>query len=206
MFAEIIDLNVIRKAISNLGYWGLKRLYANNVITTIEGIPIVSLRDDQTNFRRIISLSFDLLRSHDSRRLRRIVSAADWIVDCSLPLGGRSGLYCRRLAAIEMDFEFSDNFGDDLMHAAYFAALLVYEGTHGMLMRRGFEYTNELRLQSERICVAEQNRFLARLEVLRTGLGDTLLTEFNASNWEEAWAMDKWERVRRLAARAIRSG
>ena len=29
-----------------------------------------------------------------------------------------------------MDFKFSDNFGDDLSHASYFAALLVHEGTH----------------------------------------------------------------------------
>lgn len=197
---------MIRKAIANFSEWGQKRLYSSSVIATIEGIPIASFRDDSSNFLRVITRSFDLLRGYDPKRLKRISSCTDWIVDCSLPLGAFAGQFCPRLSAIEMDFEFSTSFGDELRHAAYFAAVMVHEGTHGMLLKRGFEYTSESRVQIERICVAEEHRFLARLDSIRESLGSSLKEDFDAENWEEVWTMGKWETVKRLVTRTLGEG
>lgn len=192
---------MIREVLADFCNWGQRRLYTSSVKTTIEGIPIISVRDDPDEFLRVIALSFDLLRDHDPRRMRRIVSAAEWVVDCSLPVGSYAGQYCPRLSAIEMDFKYSISFGDDLQHAAYFAAVMVHEGTHGMLLKRGFDYTPETRIQTERICVAEENRFLSRLDVVREGLGSSLQQEFDADNWEEVWKMSHWETAKRLLKR-----
>jgi hypothetical protein len=194
---------VIRRAIGKFADWALNRLYAGSVIATIDGVPIVSLRGDQGDFLRVISISFDLLRIHDPKRLGRIASSARWIVDCSLAMGARSGQFHRRHAAIEMDFEFSDEFGDDLHHAAYYAGLMVHEATHGMLLARGFDYTEETRIQTERICIAEENRFLARLGGVRADLADSLRTEFNADDWMESWNMSSADEVKRLLKRVF---
>ena len=186
-----LKLAMIRKSLGKFSDWGIKRLYRSSVIATIEGVPIVSARDDHDDFLRIISRSFDLLRTHDLRRFQRVVSTADWIVDCSLPLGARTGLYRPRFSSIEMDFDYSEEFGDELYHAGYYAGLLVHEGTHELLFKRGFEYSEETRIQEERICVAEENRFLARLDIVRDNLGHSLQREFDASNWHQYWSMKR---------------
>lgn len=183
--------------------WGLNRLYASSVIATIDGVPIVSLRGKSGDFLRVITLSLDLLRIHDPKRLRRIVTSAKWVVNCSLAMGARSGQFRRRHSAIEMDFEFSDEFGDDLRHAAYYAALMVHEATHGMLLGRGFDYTEESRIQTERICIAEGNRFLTRLGGVRADLSDSLRTEFDPDDWMESWNMHPAVEVKRLLRRVF---
>jgi len=182
---------VFRKSIENLVNWGVTRLYSRCVISRIDGISIVSTRDDHADFLRVITLSFDLLRTYDPRRLQRITSATKWVVDCSVPDGARSGEFHHQQSAIVIDFVFSDDFGDDLRHAAFFAALLVHESTHGFLLDRGFNYTKELRIQTERICVAEENRFLARLDKVYPGLGESLTIKFNAEHWKEPWTRGK---------------
>lgn len=194
---------MIRKTIGNFADRCLGHLYGGSVIASIEGIPIVSLRSDHTDFLRVITLSFDLLRDYDPKRLRRIVLAAEWVVDRSIPMGARAGLFQQRLASIEMDFEFSDEFGDDLRHAAYYAALMVHEATHGMLRGRGFEYTEVTRMQTERICVAEENRFLTRLVAVSEDLADSLKIEFDPNDWEEAWSMSPFEGFRKSLRRAF---
>ncbi len=83
---------------------------------------------------------------------------------------------------------------------------MVHEGTHGMLLKRGFEYTSESRVQIERICVAEEHRFLARLDSIRESLGSSLKEDFDAENWEEVWTMGKWETVKRLVTRTLGEG
>lgn len=194
---------MIRRAIGKFADWALNRLYAGSVIATIDGVTIVSLRSDHGDFLRVITLSFDLLRIHDPKRLGKIASSARWIVDCSLAMGARSGQFRRRHSAIEMDFEFSDEFGDDLRHAAYYAALMVHEATHGMLLARGFDYTEESRAQTERICVAEENRFLARLGGVRADLADSLRIKFDPNDWMESWNMNPAEEVNRLFKRVF---
>lgn len=194
---------MIRRAIWKFADWARNRLYAGSVIGTIEGVPIVSLRGDSSDFLRVITFSFDLLRVHDPKRLRRVVSSARWVVDCSLAMGARSGQFRHSHLAIEMDFEFAEEFGDDLRHAAFYACLMVHEATHGMLLARGFDYTEESRAQTERICIAEENRFLARLAGVRVDLADSLQIEFDEALWDESWNMSRAEEVKRLFKRAF---
>lgn len=118
-------------------------------------------------------------------------------------MGARAGQFRSRHSAIEMDLAFADDFGDDLRHAAYYAALMVHEATHGMLLARGFDYTERSRAQTERICIAEENRFLARLCGVRADLPDSLQIEFDAAVWDESWNMSRAEEVKRLFKRVF---
>ena len=186
-----------------LGNWGIRWLYSRSVIATIDGIQIVSLRSDHSEYLSTISLSLKLLKENDQRRMDRVLTYAKSIVDRSLADGATAGQYCYERLAIEMDFEFSSDFGDELRHAAYFAGVLVHEATHGFLDARGFEYNEENRVQIERICRAEENRFLARMNAVRENLGDSLTRNFDAKVWESSWKMGSWERFKRSMKRVL---
>ncbi|MCB1088194.1 MAG: hypothetical protein KDM63_14175 [Verrucomicrobiae bacterium] len=171
------------------------------MIAVIDGIQIASIRKDHADFLRVIRRSFDLLREHDPKRLKRICSTANWIVNCSLDSGAMSGQYRGQDPSILIDFEMLEEFGDELVHAGYVAALLVHESTHGILWKRGIRYDEDTRVQSERICMAEQNRFLARLNVVRDGLGISLQEEFQPERWNESWTMSDWQKLKKAIQR-----
>ncbi len=178
---------MIGKAIQVFGDRFLISIYRKSICATFRGLPLVSLRSGHADYLRIISLSFELLEKYDPKRLRRVLDHADWVVDATLPCGAFSGRYQWSRRTIEIDFEYRPEFGDGLHHAAYYAAVLVHEATHGYLKYRGIEATLENRIQIERICCSEENRFLKRINAARGGIGDALLSPFDPERWTAIW-------------------
>ncbi|MBK1828869.1 hypothetical protein [Haloferula rosea] len=193
---------MIQPLLTRVRHWTLTTLYQSQVITHLGDLPVVSLRTEHADFLRIIRLSFELIETLDPRRAARVIHHTRWIVEASLALGPRSGRYCPQLSVIELDFDYDPDFGDDLRHAAYFAGVLVHEATHGLLAHKGFHYTTDQRVQIERICVAEENRFLLKTNRLREGLGDNLQFKFDPCLWEDAWQMGRWEKFTRSLKRS----
>jgi hypothetical protein len=78
---------------------------------------------------------------------------------------------------------------DHAFSVAFHACFLVHEATHGEVSARGIRMTPEFRSKVERLCVAEQNRFAARLTRMDPERypPDLLRFEFNEKDWHPDW-------------------
>jgi hypothetical protein len=94
-----------------------------------------------------------------------------------------------------VDFQYDPSFGDDLTHAAFYAAVIVHEATHGRIRSRGIATTKTNRIRIERICVSEQNLFLRRLDSVRPELGSELIRPFEPATWEFVWNASRFRRM-----------
>jgi hypothetical protein len=173
-----------RERLSDIGFvW----LYKRNVVGHFERIPLVSMVENSTPYVRVSTYALKLIRDHDPKRFRRVVDQTRWLVDAALSGGAYCGSYQHRIKATQIDFKLDPSVGDELFHAAYFAGVIVHEATHGMIRDKGISTKPENRIQVERICCAEENRFL---ELLRRSIPDLpgkLIRPFNPSNWQESW-------------------
>jgi len=128
----------------------------------------------------------------DPRRYDRIASHADWIIAQSVILPPYSARYNGWNRSIEVHLATDPSIGDHLFHTVFFAGALVHEATHGALEEkfgRTLCFPCEDRLQMERICRAEENRFLRRAE--HAHKGRTFQRPFEAQAWIEMWARCK---------------
>jgi hypothetical protein len=83
------------------------------------------------------------------------------------------------------------------------ARTLVHEATHGVVNSWRIPYTPELRARIEKLCVAEERRFLGRVGRLRPELSELaaiMEREFDAPAWEKYWTAPRWQ----LALSALR--
>jgi hypothetical protein len=165
--------------------FGLLRVFRCSIVGRCAGIPLVSTHDNHDDFVRIITQSLELIRQIDARRFRRVLDQTKWLVDMALH-SGYSGQYHHRLKATLIDYEHISS-ENDLWNAGYFAGLIVHEATHGVLCDRGIVTTKNNRVQIERICRAEQNRFLLELNHVESNLGTDLQRKFDPEDWTPAW-------------------
>ena len=169
---------------SNLG---LKWLLRSSAIGSFQEISLASISDDHSDFLGVIQQSLELIQNHDPRRFRRVELYTRWITNTSLSGGAYSGEYWHRIKATMLDFEFDREVGDALFHAAYFAGVIVHEATHGVIRGRGIDTNRGNRIQVERICRAEENRFLGRLLSRLPQLEPSLIRPFDPKDWSESW-------------------
>jgi len=176
--------------------------YKNSIVGSFDGIPLVSTNQKVGDYVRVISSSLELIRERDPRRYARVKAQTCWIVDWPHPSGAGSGLYQHRIKATQIDFEFRPKAGDELFHAAYYAKVIVHEATHGMIRDRGISTTPENRIQVERICRAEENRFLESLMRFFPQLPARLIRPFDPEDWRESWETGRIAR----AVKALKRG
>ena len=183
---------------------GLIWLYKKSVVGHFDSIPLISIGENHDDFLRIAKRSLELIRDYDSRRYHRVTVQTNWLVNCSVAAGAFCGLYRHRIKATEIDVEYLSSVGDLLFHAAIFAGVIVHEATHGVIRDRGIDTKPANRIQVERICRTEQNRFLKRLLVEFPELPDAIVQPFDPANWADHWRTGSFKRAFRELTRANR--
>jgi len=157
-------------------------MFRHETISEFESVRFVCCDEDPEPFRSTVAEALELIKAYDPRRFRRVLDTADWIVDYTGPLGSGGGKYGFRRKAIWLDLGF-DIYRDTVELAAATAGVIVHEATHGRLFAMGIPYDEETWIRVERMCCAEENQFLRRLDRVRDGLGSGLVREFRVSNW-----------------------
>jgi hypothetical protein len=183
------------------------RVLRVSVKKKVDGIGIVDMnRDDTDNeaFLEATVAALNLIRQLDARRYANLIRHVHFIVNGELDSGGRYQYHTR---SIELDFPKyrvypdADDYG---WYLARYAAVVIHEATHARLCALSFPYTTRTRVQIERICVAEQRRFLAKWSGGRFELSE-LRQEFDERQWHGYWYGGAWRRVRDLLKRMRRS-
>ena len=192
----------VRNPIHYLANRILLRLYQASVVDTYGEIPISTLRKGGDQFVGILKHSLRLIEENDPRRFARVVRHVDLFVDCSHPGGAYSASYRHLINVVEIDFEYCEERGDSLFHAGYYAGVIVHEATHGKIRKFGIDTIRENRVQVERICRSEENRFLNRLNAIRPDLGNRLKRPFNPEDWHGHWHSSRLTRALRQMRRA----
>jgi hypothetical protein len=131
----------------------------------------------------------------------RVQQHIHWIVNASYHQGAGGTAYHPYLKRCKIDF--SDFGWDKLKAASYYAKQIVHEGTHGFLCSRGFRYTRKARLQHERICHAEENRFLKRLDHHVPGVYEWFGSAFDPNDWHTSWHDGLFRRKHRELRRIL---
>lgn len=120
--------------------------------------------------------ALDLIAQVDPRRFNRVRSHLAGIVNIELAMGGEyaAGGICH------VDFGRLDFTRHPEWYLCMYAALLVHEATHGFLRDRGVRRTRRNKMEHERLCRTEENRFLARIV---SPWGEQLRKPFNPESW-----------------------
>jgi hypothetical protein len=192
---------LLHKLVDRMELWALR----GSEVTRLDGIGLSDLRGHPASFRQTIECSLRLIRENDARRYARVRREIRWIVNRVTGENGAS--YCRDNRTLSI--EFTDRVGEtEDIRAALNACIIVHEATHGTLLSRGIAYKPHNRVHIERLCVAEQNRFAAKLAA-----GDPerypanlLHEDFRAGYWHSEWTGSRLKRAfsylsRRLADR-----
>ena len=181
---------------TRLTKWIWDQLLRPVTVAQLNGLKIACLLEDDEMFANLVEQCLLLIKTEDPRRYRRIQEHLTWIVGRGeVALG--SGRYWSTFRACILNPNYAWD-GDYLV--AQRAGLIVHEATHGFLSDRGFRYTKDARVQIERICCAEQNRFYSRLP---SDLSEKLKFEFNSADWTERWNTPKWRWILREFRRVI---
>src|SRR4051812_27705814 len=155
------------------GYWTtmLIRWIDEFVLSTsirdrFDGIRIANINysaDNGQAFTAFTKHALRLIEQKDPRRYRRVRREIRYIANVPLLSGAA---YRRSVRCCEIDFDRYYVPPEDLAYEwqlARFAAIIVHEATHGHLFTLAIPYTEETWIRVERICHAEETRFLARL-------------------------------------------
>lgn len=179
------------------------RLLRKSEIARVDGIVLVDLRENSPRFRDCVLAALERVKSYDPLRFRRIQRRLSWIVNCTLT-GIGTGQYHHDTRSCEIDFDDHVYDADPEWCVVWFGSLLVHEATHGTIRAHGILYTPELRSRIERLCVAEQHRFLDRLSASEPELASRAREDFDESDWYPEWNATTFERLsyafRRLRA------
>jgi hypothetical protein len=104
--------------------------------------------------------------------------------------------YNSRIRACSIEFFTIPDVSEDILAAGH-ACFLVHEATHGVIESRGIQYDGLNRVRIERLCLAEQNRFAARLAAAdpeRYPL-NLLHMDFDESYWKGEWTAGRPRRI-----------
>jgi hypothetical protein len=164
-------------------------LYAmqHAAIGTFDGIGLVDFRGHPKSFRHTVECSLRLIRDNDPRRYARITKHIRWIANRVTNTMGIE--YEPWICACNVEFTDIPGASPDVLAAGY-ACFLIHEATHGAIEARGIPCDVSHRVRIERLCMAEQNRFAARLAALdpqRYPL-HLLQLEFNENYWRNEWS------------------
>jgi hypothetical protein len=158
-------------------------------VARIDGIGVADVRwkgDQRDLFRQTISESMRLLREHDPRRYAIVKRYIKWIVNRVTNTMG--GDYHYRTGICNLELPHIPGLDQNVL-AAWFACMLVHEGTHGVIESRGIANTEDNCSRIERLCVAEQNRFAAKLAEFDPERYPARLLhfEFDEKYWRWEW-------------------
>jgi hypothetical protein len=168
-------LSLIRRLLRNL----LLSLYRSREVARVDGMILINLRENTSQFREVLLAALQLLKETDPRRYRRVQKHIVWIVNETLAIRG-SAQYRRRLRVCSVDLLEPSATYDLEYLVGYYASTLVHEATHGAIDARGIRYTPELRSRIERLC---------------TDLAERLHREYDATDWAWTWNATRAERA-----------
>ena len=178
-------MNPILAVIGVLRIW----LARSSVVEAYQGIQLASDRADATaegGFVDKTKQAIDLIHSVDRRRFLRAKRHIKYIYDVGLH--PRGALRNKRLLLI--DFKNSWNFYRHPEWSLYlYSGSLVYCATIARIQSFGIVITKENWLQVWRICIGEENRFLAKIE---PSWGDRLQLPTDCPAWSS-----RSERIRK---------
>jgi hypothetical protein len=161
-------------------------LARSSQVGCVDGIRVADLQQSEP-FKTTMGRALALIQQHDPGRYARVTRHVHWILNQATPSQAMS--YNGRIHLCTVEFlEMPDATPDVL--AAFYGSCLVHEATHGAVYARGIRYTRQNRVRIERLCVAEQNRFVSRLASTAPELypESMLKVEFQESMWQEAWS------------------
>ena len=184
--------------------YGINRLALYQSTRAKRGsIRITALDEDHENFVRVTLDALALIETHDPRRYARLQNEVRFITDGPLTSFGRYHYEGRECVIdfAKVDFDWNDT---ATPHYAYYyawylarlAAAIVHEAAHAHLHTLGIPYAKETRARSERICVAEECRFAARLPQSPHDFGRDLVTPFDPERWETSWNATPLQRLK----------
>jgi hypothetical protein len=160
------------------------RMLEDSKLSAVDGINICNIRHKDAGFEETITQSLELIKAICPKRYRYVKNEIMWIVN-SVEIPENTGNYIRRLNLCNIHFT---RFDEDLLWVSlFFAGQIVHEATHGVIYTKGFKYDLENRLQIERICVAEQNRFSKKAEAMYPEYQDRLVADFDPSGWDYSY-------------------
>lgn len=178
----------------NRGYlWVQKR----SEVARFEGIVLADVRQKSPHFKSVLLEALQFIRDYDPRRFIRVQRHIGWIVNCDLE-PNQSAEYNSEIRTCNIDFIEPKDEVDRVWSALHYPRTLIHEATHGAISSRGIAYTPELRARIEKLCIAEERRFLRRVGRLRPDLSEQLVAmerEFDSAAWEKSWTTSRWQRA-----------
>lgn len=163
-------------------------LLSKFIVNEFDGIKLCNLKEKNTSFDTTIIQSLKFINELEIRRYKRIRKEVSWIINTN-SIEKYGGRYKRKNKTCDINFH--DYCEDTKLVSLYYAGLIIHEATHGHLFAKGFEYKTENRLQIERICTAEENRFYKKVEFLFPEYEGLLYRDFNSKNWNYLWNTPK---------------
>jgi len=163
-------------------------------------IGLADLRGHGDSFSRIVQSSLGLIEDQDPRRYARVKQHIAWIVNqVNSALGAQ---YLPTIQTLFLEFEEPQDLPLDVVIALH-ACIIVHEATHGMIEARGIKMSEANRVQIQRVCTAEQNRFAARLSARDPERYPPALLHFNADEryWASEWQKSGAQRANSFANR-----
>lgn len=175
------------------------RLLRSSEVGRFEGIVLADLRKSK-RFRDCLLASLEQVKSCDPLRFRRIQRRLTWVVSCTLSEAGRAE-YHHDTRTCQIDFDERQYETDPEACVALLGSVLVHEATHGTIRTHGILYTPEIRSRIERLCVAEEHRFLDHLARCQNDLARRIRRDFSESDWHSAWSATPTETLFRIFRR-----
>ena len=176
------------KWINKFADWAILRTIRSEEVNFGDGIALCDLRKRGDSFRPTMEAALRIIKERDPRRYARVVRYIHRVVN-AVSNCGLQGRYFFEMRMFMIEFRDGvPGFNADAL-AAFYGCLLVHESTHGVLAAHRINYSGENRSRIERLCVAEQNRFAARLaaaDPVRYPI-DLLHIDFDEADWHEDW-------------------
>ena len=189
---------LLDKLVDRMTLWTLRR----SEVGRVDNVGLASLRGNGHAFSRVIESSLRLIREQDARRYARVNNHVSWIVNQIYSAAGAN--YQPSIRAIFLEFDELRDLPPDIVIAIY-ATVIIHEATHGLLESRGIHMTADNRVQIERLCTLEQNRFGAGLSAREPGRYPSALLHFDFDEgcWEPEWKKTRAERTVSFIKRSL---
>ncbi|MEN8251805.1 MAG: hypothetical protein ABFS32_22990 [Bacteroidota bacterium] len=182
--------------------WVMIRLVRTAKQGSYGPIHISCFVSDNNEFYDFTVATLDFIKKTDARRFKRILKEIDWLVN-TRRIKRNCGEYRHKMKLCSVNREIKEEYSKD--DVVYFSTVLIHEATHGYLCSRKVEHTKERRASIERICVAEENRFLRKVAISYPKIAEQYYYEFNPDDWDYSFNTSKWKRAYDEMVRIIRS-
>jgi hypothetical protein len=156
--------------------------------------------NDDARFVTMTNEALTLIERLDPRRFLRVRRQLQFIQNTELCSGGHY-LSC---GICQVDFGRYDRPTDSDWWLYQYAGTIVHEATHGLIVAKGIRTNRKNWIRIERICRAEQNGFLARIQ---SRYGSKLMRPFTPKKWDQmgsrfARMRTIWRRMKEEEAKA----